>query len=65
GLSRIALGAHYLSDVLGGIVLGIFWLMLCFWLSGSVRRRTFSIASPVARHSSPSAELSPSAGERL
>jgi membrane-associated phospholipid phosphatase len=36
GLSRIALGAHYLSDVLGGIVLGIFWLMLCFFISRSV-----------------------------
>jgi membrane-associated phospholipid phosphatase len=37
GLSRIALGAHYLSDVLGGIVLGILWLILCFWISKSVR----------------------------
>jgi membrane-associated phospholipid phosphatase len=37
GFSRIALGAHYLSDVLGGIVLGILWLILCFWISKSVR----------------------------
>jgi undecaprenyl-diphosphatase len=37
GISRIALGAHYLSDVLGGIVLGILWLMLCFRLSKSAR----------------------------
>jgi len=39
GFSRIALGAHYLSDVLGGIVLGVFWLTLCFWLSRSVRQQ--------------------------
>jgi undecaprenyl-diphosphatase len=39
GFSRIALGAHYLSDVLGGIVLGIVWLMLCFGLSRSVHQQ--------------------------
>jgi undecaprenyl-diphosphatase len=29
GFSRIALGAHYLTDVLGAIMLGSLWLMLC------------------------------------
>ena len=27
GFSRIALGVHYLSDVIGGIVLGAAWLL--------------------------------------
>ena len=31
GFSRIALGAHYLSDVLGGMFLGIVWLVLCLF----------------------------------
>lgn len=65
GLSRIALGAHYLSDVLGGIVLGIFWLMLCFWLSTSIRRRGASISSLVPRHSSLPADLAPPAREAM
>jgi undecaprenyl-diphosphatase len=29
GFSRIALGAHYLTDVLGGIFLGTVWLSIC------------------------------------
>jgi membrane-associated phospholipid phosphatase len=29
GLSRIALGAHYLTDVLGAMALGLVWLWLC------------------------------------
>jgi undecaprenyl-diphosphatase len=65
GFSRIALGAHYLSDVLGGIVLGILWLMLCFWLSKSVRRRSLLISSPVTCHSSLPTDLAPPASESL
>ena len=41
GLSRIYLGVHYLTDVLGAVVEGIIWLALC--LSGVQarwRRRT-------------------------
>jgi membrane-associated phospholipid phosphatase len=45
GLSRIALGAHFLTDVLGAIIFGIVWLMLCMLLGNSMRRRT--AASPV------------------
>ncbi len=31
GFSRIYLGVHYFSDVMGGFTLGIFWVMLMAW----------------------------------
>ena len=31
GFSRIYLGVHYFSDVMGGFTLGIFWVMLMTW----------------------------------
>jgi membrane-associated phospholipid phosphatase len=42
GFSRIALGAHYLSDVLAAVVLGIFWLAVCLLISKPIRRRSLS-----------------------
>jgi membrane-associated phospholipid phosphatase len=39
GFSRIALGAHYFSDVVGAIVLGLFWLILCVIATKPVYRR--------------------------
>lgn len=38
GFSRIALGAHYLTDVLGAIALGIVWLLLCLSITLNIRR---------------------------
>jgi membrane-associated phospholipid phosphatase len=53
GFTRIALGAHFLTDVLAAIFFGIIWLMLCTVLGKSVRRRT--VASPIP--ASPHAQL--------
>jgi len=39
GFSRVALGAHFLSDVLGAIVLGMVWLALCARVGSFMRRR--------------------------
>jgi len=31
GVSRVYLGVHYLSDVIGGYAVGAAWLALCIW----------------------------------
>jgi len=46
GFSRIALGAHFLTDVLAAIFFGIIWLALCMVLRKPLRRRGWH--SPVA-----------------
>jgi membrane-associated phospholipid phosphatase len=46
GFTRIALGAHFLTDVLAAMFFGIIWLMLCTVLGKSVRRRTVASAVP-------------------
>jgi undecaprenyl-diphosphatase len=48
GFSRIALGAHFLTDVLAAMFFGIIWLMLCTVLGKSVRRRTVASLVPVS-----------------
>ena len=39
GLSRIALGAHYLTDVLAAIASGAVWIWLCYIVVNIIRRR--------------------------
>jgi undecaprenyl-diphosphatase len=39
GLSRIALGAHYLSDVLAAMAIGAVWLWICCMALERIRRR--------------------------
>ena len=48
GFTRIALGAHFLTDVLAAIFFGVIWLMLCTVLGKSVRRRTVASAVPAS-----------------
>ena len=45
GFSRIALGAHFLTDVLAAIIFGIVWLMLCMGVGKSIQRRTVALAT--------------------
>ncbi|MFL6503870.1 MAG: phosphatase PAP2 family protein [Candidatus Udaeobacter sp.] len=47
GFSRIALGAHFLTDVLAAMVFGIIWLMLCTVVGKSIGRKTVASLVPV------------------
>jgi len=40
GFSSVALGAHFLIDVLAAILFGIIWLALCVVLSRPIQRGT-------------------------
>jgi membrane-associated phospholipid phosphatase len=42
GLSRIALGAHFLTDVLAAIIFGTIWLALCMMLGKPMRSHSRS-----------------------
>jgi membrane-associated phospholipid phosphatase len=48
GFTRIALGAHFLTDVLAAIFFGIIWLMLCTVLGKSVRQSSVASAVPAS-----------------
>ena len=53
GFSRVALGAHYLTDVLAGMFLGTSWLMICVVAARPLRR---TIMTPVMAEVLPEAE---------
>jgi membrane-associated phospholipid phosphatase len=42
GFSRIALGAHYLTDVVAAIFFGILWLAFCLFAGKPIRRQSRS-----------------------
>src|SRR5881398_3702280 len=46
GFSRIALGAHFLTDVLAAIVFGVFWLAFCL-IAGKPLRRSVVLTPDV------------------
>ena len=56
--SRVVLGAHYLSDVLGAMTLGATWLALCTSLQHGIRNRRPRLSGPADSLQVPS----PSAG---
>ena len=50
GYSRMYLGAHYFSDVLGGYATGLFWLTFCLTLDAfahTIRTTQYQSAAPV------------------
>src|SRR5947207_14397604 len=55
GFSRIALGAHYLTDVLAAMLFGILWLAFCL-VAGKPMRRYSSSRYEVPSNLFPEAE---------
>ena len=54
GWSRLKLGAHYLSDVLGAIAAGLAWLALCFAAGDALHHR---LSRPTHRRHYPAGRL--------
>ncbi len=49
GLSRIALGVHYFSDVVAAATAGVAWLALCVTGVEALRRRRAELRTPMAK----------------
>ncbi len=43
GLSRLYLGVHFPSDVVGGWALGFLWLIICLYVMNELKRRQFAM----------------------
>jgi undecaprenyl-diphosphatase len=52
GFSRVALGAHFLTDVLAAIVFGVLWLVFCL-IAGKPLRRSVVLTPGVSLVSEP------------
>jgi undecaprenyl-diphosphatase len=52
GFSRIALGAHFLTDVLAAIIFGVLWLAFCL-VAGKPMRRSVVLTPDVPLVSEP------------
>jgi len=52
GFSRIALGAHFLTDVLAAIIFGVLWLAFCL-IAGKPLRRSVVLTPAVSLVSEP------------
>ena len=57
GFSRIALGAHFLTDVLAAIIFGVTWLILCMVLGNSMQRRNVALAISTPSGQNSTAEI--------
>jgi membrane-associated phospholipid phosphatase len=58
GCSRIYLGAHYFSDVLGGYTVGGVWLVFCITALETIRRRPRSFVK-MTNHQAPMTKEAP------
>jgi membrane-associated phospholipid phosphatase len=59
GFTRVALGAHFLTDVLAAIVFGVIWLALCLVAGKPIRRLSSRLQPIVALTDGRQAVLAP------